>query len=72
MVGLMVKRSKSLADRGDTIDYIKTMLAQLRRLSESEGYPMLSFFIDMAYEEAGMRVGDRNRSLNIEPRDSAT
>lgn len=55
--------------RTDTLDYIQSMLGQLRVMAEAERYDMLTYLIEIAYVEASdmlhgerpMRVGDGNR-----------
>ncbi|MEW9808449.1 hypothetical protein [Mesorhizobium marinum] len=37
----------------DTIDYIQSMLGQLRTMAEIEQCDMLAYLIEMAYVEAG-------------------
>lgn len=38
--------------RTDTLDYLQSMLAQMRVMAESEGHDMLAYLIEMAYLEA--------------------
>lgn len=38
--------------RTDTLDYLQSMLAQMRIMAESEGHVMLAYLIEMAYLEA--------------------
>jgi hypothetical protein len=38
--------------RTDTLDYLQSMLAQMRVMAESEGHVMLAYLIEMAYLEA--------------------
>ncbi|MBE7186470.1 MAG: hypothetical protein INR68_18920 [Methylobacterium mesophilicum] len=39
--------------RTDALDYIQTMLGQLRTMAEAERLDMLTYLIEMAYVEAG-------------------
>ncbi len=38
--------------RADTLDYLHSMLGQLKTMAESEGCDMLAYLIDMAHIEA--------------------
>jgi hypothetical protein len=38
--------------RTDTLDYIQTLLGQLRAMAEAERCDMLTYLIEMAYVEA--------------------
>ena len=38
--------------RTDTLDYLQSMLGQLRTMAEAERCDMLTYFIEMAYVEA--------------------
>jgi len=38
--------------RTDTLDYLQTMLGQLRNMAEAERCDMLAYLIEMAYVEA--------------------
>lgn len=54
--------------RTDTLDYIQTLLGQLRTMAEAERYDMLAYLIEMAYVEASdilrgerpPRLGDKD------------
>jgi hypothetical protein len=39
-------------NRADTIDYLQSMLGQLKMMADSEGFDMLAYLIDMAHLEA--------------------
>lgn len=39
--------------RQETLDYLETMLAQLRTMAQAERCDMLAYLIEMAYLEAG-------------------
>jgi hypothetical protein len=39
--------------RAETLDYIQSMLGQLRTMAQSERCDMLAYLIEMAYLEAG-------------------
>lgn len=46
--------------RAETLDYIQSMLAQLRKMAETERCDMLAYLIEMAYLEASdTLVGER-------------
>jgi len=59
----------------ETLDYLKSMLGQLRTMAEAEHYGLLAYLIDMAYIEASeMLRGERPssaRSLSDERDGSA-
>ncbi|QDZ02571.1 hypothetical protein FQ775_20560 [Nitratireductor mangrovi] len=47
-------------NRTETLDFIQSMLGQLRTMAEAERLDMLSYLIEMAYVEAGDIIrGDR-------------
>lgn len=58
--------------RTETLDYLQSMLGQLRTMAEAERCDMLSYLIEMAYLEVSdiirgerpMRVNDR-RNNNV-------
>lgn len=39
--------------RAETLDYVQSMLGQLRIMAEAERCSMLAYLIEMAYVEAG-------------------
>jgi hypothetical protein len=39
--------------RDEALDYIQSMLGELRTMADSERYDMLALLIEMAYVEAG-------------------
>ncbi|WP_176085191.1 hypothetical protein [Martelella sp. HB161492] len=43
---------KTQVHLADSIEYIRQMLGELRRLADASGEDMLSYLIDMAYIEA--------------------
>lgn len=58
--------------RADTLDYIQSMLSQLRVMAESERCDMLAFLIEMAYLEASEMIGaERPSRRGKQERDSA-
>ena len=64
--------------RTDTMDYLQSMLGELRTLAEAERHDMLAYLIEMAYIEAsdiirGARPARIGRSSGIvgNKRDSA-
>lgn len=55
--------------RTDTLDYMQTMLGQLRTMAESERCDMLAYLIEMAYLEVGDIIrGDRPMRMQAERR----
>lgn len=46
----------------ERLEYIGAMLAELRRMTDAERYPMLTFLIEMASLEANEIAGKENRS----------
>ncbi len=59
--------------RTDTLDYIQSLLGQLRTLAESERCDMLAFLIEMAYIEASDIIrGQRPLRVMHNKRHSAT
>lgn len=53
----MVKHPDRDARPSNTLDYIQTMLGELRILAVAEKHEMLAYLIDMAYLEAGEALG---------------
>jgi hypothetical protein len=52
--------------RTETLDYMQSMLGQLRTMAEAERYDMLAYLIEMAYVEAGdIARGDRPARIGI-------
>lgn len=52
--------SHSLARRTETLEYMQTMLGQLRTMAEAQRLDMLAYLIEMAYVETGDIIrGDR-------------
>jgi hypothetical protein len=59
--------------RTDTLDYIQSLLGQLRTMAESERCDMLAFLIEMAYIEVSDIIrGQRPLRVRQEKRHSAT
>ena len=53
-------QQKSGNRKHETLDYLCSMLAQLRAMAEAERYDMLTYLIEMAYVEASdILRGDR-------------
>lgn len=56
--------------RTETLDYMQSMLGQLRTMAEAERYDMLAFLVEMAYVEASdiirgerpSRIADNKRN----------
>ncbi len=58
--------------RVETLEYIQSMLEQLRAMAEAEGCDMLSFLIEMAHLEARDALnGEGTLSVSGQQRDSA-
>jgi uncharacterized tellurite resistance protein B-like protein len=52
--------------RTETLDYMQSMLGQLRTMAEAERYDLLAYLIEMAYVEAGdIARGDRPARIGI-------
>lgn len=59
--------------RTDTLDYIQSLLGQLRTMAESERCDMLAFLIEMAYIEVSDIIrGQRPLRVQQDKRHSAT
>jgi hypothetical protein len=59
--------------RTETLDYMQSMLGQLRTMAEAERYDMLAYLIEMAYVEAGdIARGDRPARIGIGQSDRQT
>ncbi|TWG99059.1 hypothetical protein L598_001600000230 [Mesorhizobium sp. J18] len=53
--------------KAETLDYMQSMLGQLRTMAEAEQYDMLAYFIEMAYVEATDIIrGERPARLGSE------
>ena len=58
--------------RTDTLDYLQSMLGELRTLAEAERHDMLAYLIEMAYIEASDIIrGQRPSRVHGEQRDRA-
>jgi hypothetical protein len=58
--------------RTDRLDYMQSMLGQLRTMAEAERCDMLAYLIEMAYLEAGDIIrGDRPSKITGDDRDEA-
>jgi hypothetical protein len=68
----MLRQPRVGDKRSETLDYLQSMLGQLRGLAESERYDMLTYLIDMAYVEATDIIrGERPSTVRKNKRDSA-
>ncbi|ODT07928.1 MAG: hypothetical protein ABS58_05090 [Mesorhizobium sp. SCN 65-20] len=57
---MTVHQSAPARRRAETLDYVQSMLGQLRLMAETERCHMLAYLIEMAYMEAGDIIrGDR-------------
>ena len=60
------------ARRTETLDYLQSMLGQLRTMAEAERCDMLAYLIEMAYVETSDIIrGDRPSRIAGEKRHSA-
>lgn len=67
-----MRHALSSSQRSDTLNYIHSMLAQLRNLAEADRHHMLTYLIDMAYMEAGeLARGERASVIRKDKRNSA-
>jgi hypothetical protein len=58
--------------RTDTLDYIQSMLGQLRRMAEDDGCDMLAYLIEMAYVEASDILRGERPSRIVEKKRNAS
>jgi hypothetical protein len=59
--------------RAETLDYIQSMLGQLRTMAETERCDMLAYLIEMAYLEASDAVrGERPSRIAEQKRNGTT
>jgi hypothetical protein len=59
--------------RTETLDYIQSMLGQLRKMAETEDCDMLAYLIEMAYVEASDVVrGERPSRIAEQKRNRST
>jgi hypothetical protein len=59
--------------RVETLDYIQSMLGQLRNMAEAERCDMLAYLIEMAYLEASdILRGERPSRVGEQKRNSST
>jgi hypothetical protein len=59
--------------RAETLDYIQSMLGQLRKMAEAERCDMLAYLIEMAYVEASDIVrGEKPSRIAEQKRNSST
>lgn len=54
----------------ETLDYIQSMLAQLRKMAEAERCDLLAYLIEMAYLEASNAVASERPSHAEKKRNS--
>lgn len=68
----MLRHPRVADGRSETLDYLQSMLGQLRALAQAERHDMLTYLIDMAYLEAGdIGGGPRPSAIRKDKRDSA-
>ncbi|MCO5084980.1 MAG: hypothetical protein M9955_25380 [Rhizobiaceae bacterium] len=48
----MLRKSRIAVEQTETLEYLQSMLAQLRTLAQAEHHDMLAYLIDMAHMEA--------------------
>lgn len=59
--------------RAETLDYMQSMLGQLRTMAQAERCDMLAYLIEMAYLEASdILRGERPSRISGEKRDAAS
>jgi hypothetical protein len=69
----MLRHSRIAAGSSETLDYLQSMLGQLRTLAEAERYDVLAYLIDMAYVEASdIARGVRPSTIRKDKGDGAT
>jgi hypothetical protein len=57
--------------RTETLDYMQSMLGQLRTMAEAERYDVLAYLIEMAYVEAGdIARGERPARIGMHQSDT--
>lgn len=60
-------------ERTETIEYIQSMLGQLRLMAQGERCDMLAYLIEMAYLEAGeVMRGERPSGISKQKRNAAS
>ncbi len=70
--GNKIMSKNATSRRTETLDYLQTMLGQLRTMAEAERYDMLAFLIEMAYIEASdIARGARSSNISDNKRHSA-
>ncbi|PWK69836.1 hypothetical protein C8K44_108135 [Aminobacter sp. AP02] len=58
--------------RAETLDYIQSMLAQLRVMADAERCGLLAYLIEMAYVEAGdAACGERPSKAGLKQRNTS-
>lgn len=58
--------------RTDTLDYVQSMLGQLRQMAEAERCDMLAYLVEMAYVEVSDIIrGERPLRVQDDKRNSA-
>lgn len=58
--------------RAETLDYIQSMLGQLRIMADAERCGLLAYLIEMAYVEAGDAVrSERPSSVGLNKRNTS-
>ena len=54
--------------RSETLDYMQSMLGELRTMAKAERYDMLAYLVEMAYLEASDLVrAERARGASFDP-----
>jgi hypothetical protein len=65
--------SQAAKKRAETLDYIQSMLGQLRNMAETEHCDVLAYLIEMAYLEASDIVrGERPSRIAEQKRNSSS
>jgi hypothetical protein len=68
-----IQRREAFARRRtETLDYLQSMLGQMRTMAEAERCDMLAYLIEMAYVEVSDIIrGDRPSNVGGQKRDAA-
>jgi translation elongation factor EF-Tu-like GTPase len=61
-------REQILLRRAEALEYVQSMLGQLRKMAAAERYDMVAYLIEMAFIEATDVVrGDRSPRIHADP-----
>lgn len=62
-----MSREEIIRRRTDTLDYMQSMLGQLRTMAEAERCDMLAYLVEMAYVEASDIIRGERPARQHEP-----